>query len=223
LPLAALGACAGDVSALDPAGPVAHMVASLWWIMLAGAAILFLLVMGLFALAMLKPGVAGRLSVRNWILWGGLVMPVPVLAVLTYASLFQGERILRLDGAAAEAPLRIEARARRWQWEFRYLDAPGAAPTIDVLHIPAGRPVDLLLVSEDVIHSFWVPRLGGKLDAVPGHVNRLRLLADRPGAFGGVCAEFCGEGHAGMRFRVEAYEEAAYRARFEPGDAANAR
>jgi cytochrome c oxidase subunit II len=220
--LPALGGCAGDVSALDPAGPVARTVASLWWIMLAASVVLFALVMGLFALAMLRPGFAGRLSVRNWILWGGLLMPVPILAVLTYTSLFQGERILRLD-EAGEAPIRIEARGRRWQWEFRYLDAPGAEPTIDVLHIPAGRPVDLLLVSEDVIHSFWVPRLGGKLDAVPGHVNRLRLLADRPGAFGGVCAEFCGEGHAGMRFRVEAHEEAAWQARLGQGGAADAR
>ncbi len=186
--------------------------------MLAGSAVLFALVMGLFALATLHPGIAGRLSVRNWILWGGLVMPVPILAVLTYTSLFQGERILRLEEAGA-APLRVEARASRWRWEFHYPDAPGAEPTVDVLHIPAGRPVDVLLVSEDVIHSFWVPRLGGKLDAVPGHVNRLRLLADRPGAFGGVCAEFCGEGHAGMRFRVEAHDEAAYAARFETGGA----
>ena len=208
---ATLAACGGDASALDPAGPAARSIAELWWAMLAGATLLFLLVMGLFALTMLKPGLGSNVSTGTWIVAGGLVMPIPVLAVLVNYALFQGERLIHMPGAEGE-PLRIEAHARRWQWEFRYPDMPGAAPTIDVLHIPVGQPVEIVATSEDVIHSFWVPRLGGKIDAIPGHATTLRLIADIEGTFGGLCSEFCGLGHPGMRFRVEAHPPAAFRA-----------
>jgi len=68
--------------------------------------------------------------------------------------------------------------------------------------MPAGTPVDILVTSQDVIHAFWIPRFAGKIDAVPGHVNRLRIQADRPGRYAGQCNEFCGLHHAGMRFDV---------------------
>jgi cytochrome c oxidase subunit 2 len=70
------------------------------------------------------------------------------------------------------------------------------------MHLPAGLPVDIVVTSVDVIHAFWVPRLAGKIDAVPGHVNRLRIQADQPGRYEGLCNEFCGRGHTGMRFVV---------------------
>jgi cytochrome c oxidase subunit 2 len=76
-----------------------------------------------------------------------------------------------------------------------------------VLAIPVGRPVDVRVTSTDVIHSFWVPRLAGKIDAIPGHVNVIRISADRPGVYRGQCSEFCGTGHATMDFRVEALTE----------------
>lgn len=206
--LAAAG-CAGPTSALDPAGPAARSIAQLWWAMLAGSAVLFLLVMCLFAMTLLRPGFGSGVSPRGWIISGGLLMPIPVLTLLTYYALFQGERLLPIsDGSVA--PLRIEAHARQWEWEFRYPDTPGAPSTLNVLHIPVDRPIDVIAISEDVIHSFWVPRLGGKMDATPGHATRLRLLADRTGVFGGVCAEYCGRGHSVMRFRVEAHEPEAF-------------
>lgn len=184
--------------------------------MLWGGALLFTLVMGLFALTMLRPGVGARVEARHWIILGGIALPVPILAALTFHALIQGERLLpgRDDGIA---PFRIEAHARQWQWEFRYPDLTGAPATRDVLHIPAGRPVEIVAISADVIHSFWVPRLGGKIDATPGHSTRIRILADRPGQFGGVCAEYCGTGHSGMRFRVEAHEAADFTALAERG------
>ncbi len=77
--------------------------------------------------------------------------------------------------------------------------------TKNVLHLPAGTPVDIEVTSVDVIHAFWVPRLAGKIDAVPGHVNRLRIQADQPGRYEALCNEFCGVGHAGMRFTVIAH------------------
>ncbi len=78
----------------------------------------------------------------------------------------------------------------------------GGVETKNVLHLPAGMPVDIVVTSHDVIHAFWVPRFAGKIDAVPGHVNRLRIQADRPGRYEGRCNEFCGLGHPEMRFVV---------------------
>ena len=82
--------------------------------------------------------------------------------------------------------------------------------TQDVVHIPAGREIEFVVTSTDVIHSFWIPRLGGKIDAIPGHFNTISLSADRPGRYGGVCAEFCGEGHGIMQFEVEAHPSQDY-------------
>ena len=181
--------------------------------MLAGSVVLFALVMALFGFAFLRRHPSGNSDRRvgqGFVLWGGLVMPVVVLTALLGYALFTGERLVpRVD----DGVLRVEAHARQWQWEFAYPETAGAAATIDVLHIPAGRPVDIHITSADVIHSFWAPRLGGKIDAIPGHTNVIRLLADRPGTYHGKCSEFCGTGHAMMGFTVEAHDGAGYAAR----------
>ncbi|GGX07361.1 QoxB, Quinol oxidase subunit II [Pigmentiphaga litoralis] len=88
--------------------------------------------------------------------------------------------------------------------------AANAAPAQAIIHIPAGEPVDFHITSRDVIHSFWIPRLGGKMDAIPGRVNILRLQADAPGIYRGVCAEFCGVGHALMPFEVHAHDASEF-------------
>src|SRR3546814_9942329 len=87
-----------------------------------------------------------------------------------------------------------------WWWRVAYLDGQGREVIQDAneLHIPAGRPVVLELQSADVIHSFWVPRLSGKLDMIPGRRNLMRIQADQPGVFGGQCAEYCGGPHSLM-------------------------
>src|SRR5690606_401785 len=79
------------------------------------------------------------------------------------------------------------------------------------LHLPAGATVEFVLDSPDVIHSFWIPALGGKMDAIPGRTNVLRLTPTKPGLYRGVCAEFCGPSHALMAFVVEVHDAAAYR------------
>ena len=80
------------------------------------------------------------------------------------------------------------------------------------MHVPVGRPFEVQVTSRDVIHSFWAPKLGGKIDAIPGQVNVIRLQADAPGAYRGQCAEFCGRGHAMMDFVLEAHSAEDYRA-----------
>lgn len=207
----ALAGCSGALSALDPAGPRAANLATLWWIMFWGSAALFALVMALFVLAYLRTEWIARITPMQWIVGGGLVLPIPILVLLTGAALVLGEQLLP-HGAA---PVRIAAQAERWNWRFAHPD--GTSEVADTLYMPAGQPVDIVVTSADVIHSFWVPRLGGKIDAIPGHENVIRLEADEPGVYWGQCAEYCGEGHDGMRFRVEALSADDFAARAAGG------
>ncbi|HKR44300.1 MAG TPA: cytochrome c oxidase subunit II [Paraburkholderia sp.] len=193
-----LSACAGPLSTLSPSGPAAASIAGLWWVMLAGAAVLFALVLVLFVLVIQRPGWGSRVSPARWIVLGGLVLPAVILLPLIGYALYAGERLLPLPGRTTP---RIEAIARQWSWTFRYPDA-GGLETKNVLHLPAGTPVDIVVTSEDVVHAFWIPRLAGKIDAIPGHQTRLRVEAVQPGQYEGLCNQFCGLGHAGMHFTV---------------------
>jgi heme/copper-type cytochrome/quinol oxidase subunit 2 len=203
----ALVGCEESLSAVHPAGPAARAVAELWWTMLAGSALIFLLVMALLA-ASFRRGGEGRAAHRVWIVGLGLAFPLSVLAALLLWGLVLGERYLVPGRGAAEV---VRAEARQWEWTFFY---PGSvrAATENILYIPSGRPVDVEITSVDVIHSFWVPRLAGKLDAIPGHVNVLRLQADAPGEYLGVSAEFSGWGYLGHRFVVHALDDAGWTA-----------
>lgn len=200
-----LSGCAGPLSTLDPAGPSADLVAGLWWIMLTGAGLITLLVFGLIVLAWRRTGhtVSDEAPQEKvWILGLGIGFTLTVLVALVGYGLWLGERLLTRD----DGTFRVTAHARQWGWEFTQ-PGPDATPitTTGVLYVPAGQPFDIDITSSDVIHSFWVPRLGGKLDAVPGRINRARLSADAPGTYEGLCAEFCGLGHATMRFNVVVY------------------
>ena len=207
--LAALTGCATPLSALDPAGPAADNIATLWWVMFWGATVLFVLVLGLVGLSLFRPALIARIKPMHWIIGGGLVMPVPILLALLVAALLLGEQLLPTPGAVR--PLRVEAHASQWQWRFSYPETAGAGET-DILHLPSGQAVDIVVTAEDVIHSFWIPRLGGKIDAIPGHQNVIRLQADKPGVYRGICAEYCGEGHDTMGFSVEAHIHETYEA-----------
>jgi cytochrome c oxidase subunit II len=122
--------------------------------------------------------------------------------ILLFISIPTVRLIFRTQPRAAVAnEFPITVIAHQWWWEFHYDDGSGAI-TANELHIPADRPIHLKLVSNDVIHSFWVPRLGGKRDVVPGQVNEIHLIANIPGNYYGQCAEFCGDSHANMRFRI---------------------
>ena len=198
---ALLAGCSGPLSTLQPGGPVAGHIALLWWVMLLGAAGLTLMVVMLVALGFRGPReVQARVWTHGLGIWFSLVVLSGTLAV----GLWVGERILpRDDGAVV-----VEAHAVQWSWHFTHEDAAGnRVGSVDVLHIPAGVPVDVLITSEDVIHSFWVPQLAGKMDAIPGRTNRARIIADAPGRYAGLCAEFCGLHHAGMRFDVQAHAD----------------
>lgn len=183
--------------------------------MLAGAAVLTLLVMVLLAMAFQRRDSRPRSrGAALWLGWLGVAMPSAVLLVLLGYALVLGERALahRVPGVIV-----VEATGQQWYWEFRHPGANGAIVTRDVMHIPAGRPIDVRIASLDVIHGFWVPRLAGKMDAIPGHLNVLRIEASQPGVFEGQCAEFCGLEHAAHRFRVVAHDAAGWAA-FQRGE-----
>lgn len=201
-----LSACSGPLSVLEPESASARNATTLWWVMAYAGTGIFMATASVLVLAVVRPSWLRAFGEARLILWGGLVIPLVLLAGLVAAAFALGER--GIAAAREPAALRIEAVARQWVWQFRY---PGGHVTTNLLHLPAGRDVDIVLTSEDVIHSFWVPRLAGKLDAIPGHTNILRLHADRAGKYGGVCTEYCGIGHAPMRFDVEVHEEEAFR------------
>jgi cytochrome c oxidase subunit 2 len=197
----------GIQSALAPAGPEGEVLAEMAWVLFLGGAAIFLFVMGLVAWA-----VRGGRAMREetFIVAGGIAFPTVTLAILLAYTLVRGEQVQ----APVDAALRIEVTGEQWWWRVRYLDADGRPDfeTANEIRIPAGQPVLLELKSADVIHSFWVPSLAGKLDMIPGRTNRLRLLAARPGEYRGQCAEYCGGPHAFMAFFVVAQEEKAFAA-----------
>ena len=210
--LPVLAACAGPQSALDPAGPAAAGIAGIWWAMFCGAIAVWLLVMGLVSWALYRGRNTRALAhPQRLIVGGGLVLPPVLLAgLLIYGSVSSA----RITGLGQAVDARVDVVASRWRWHFRYLGDDGRvlAESVDVLSMPRGRMVEFHVTSTDVIHSFWIPRLGGKVDAIPGRVNRLRLRADGGGRIRGQCAEFCGTGHSVMGFEVLVHDDAGHAA-----------
>lgn len=183
-------------SALHPAGPEAAEVAALWWAMFGAAVLIFLLVVGLIAWGLTRAHGRERLAGTRMMVWLGLVLPVVGITPLVLWSTDLTSRI-----RVAEPVLTVEVVGLRWWWEVRYPDAAGqGVVTANEIRIPTGQPVEFILTTEDVIHSFWAPAMGGKLDMIPGRINRLIAQVDEPGVYRGACAEFCGIQHALMAF-----------------------
>ncbi len=199
--LALTGGVPWQSSALDPQGPAARAIADLWWLLFWLGTAVFVVVMAVLAYAVLRrrapDGVAGRANGNGFVLSGGLVMPAAILLVVFGFTLWT---IARLAPSAAGAEVTVEVIGHQYWWEVRYPDHD--VVTANEIHIPAGEPVDIRLVAGDVIHSFWVPELHGKMDLIPGQENVLRIEADAPGEYQGQCAEFCGVQHAFMVFLV---------------------
>jgi cytochrome c oxidase subunit 2 len=120
--------------------------------------------------------------------------------ILVFVAVPTVRTIFTTSGVAPADALKVDVIGHQWWWEFRYPEL--ALVTANELHVPLGRTVQLSITSADVIHSFWAPRLGGKRDAIPGHVNRIAFHPDSLGEYSGQCAEFCGASHANMRVRV---------------------
>lgn len=198
--ITALSGCTGIQHVLDPRGPAAEKIAALSWVLFGGGTVIFLLVVGILCYVLWNKR-RRPINHQYFIIGGGILLPVVTLSVLL---VFVFRIADELTAEPEVTPLRIEVTGHQWWWKFRYIgDNPQAdVITANELHIPVGRPVELQLTSADVIHSFWVPNLAGKLDLIPGMTNILRLQADTTGLFRGACNEFCGAQHALMRLYV---------------------
>jgi cytochrome c oxidase subunit 2 len=209
-------------NALDPAGPIARIQDHLWNIVFPIAVVVFVLVQGLILVAVVRfrdhgedqppKQVAG--NTRLEVLW--TMIPALILVGIAIPTI---GTIFRLSGPEAADALTVRVIGKQYWWQFEYLNAGAGPPvrTANELHIPTGREVFIQLEGRpdeirpeaektgdviDVIHSFWVPRLAGKQDYVPGHERTMKIQADEPGRYPGQCAEFCGLSHADMRFVV---------------------
>lgn len=197
------------------ASEAAAGVTRLTWFMIVLSAMIYAIVIGAMCVPIMRrrrrvsEGVdLSERSIRP-ILIGGLALPALVLAaVFVVAESAMGRY------PDPPAGITVHVRAHQWWWELEY-EADSHGPhfvTANELHIPVNVPVRLILTSNDVIHSFWVPQLQGKMDVIPGITNELRLVARRPGTYLGACEEFCGAQHANMAVRVIAEDSGAYQA-----------
>jgi cytochrome c oxidase subunit 2 len=183
------------------------VLATLFWVMLIGAAVLWLTLNGLFLFATrLSPANHSRRFGEGVIVIGGVVLPVAVLAVL----LIYGLSIMP-DQRAPGQGVRIAVTGEQWWWRVDYILPDGRrVAAANEIRLPVGQRTEIALISNGVIHSFWVPALGGKTDMIPGRINRMSLLAERVGVFRGQCAEFCGASHALMAFQAVAMAPADF-------------
>ena len=199
-------------STLYPGGPAAQKLAHLNWFVLILFLIVTVVMWALIVLVATRPrgnfhehapvDVGGG---QNWIIFGGFLVPTIILAVVFISGLGAMSAFPVHDGMNMPAEIRITGH--QWWWEVRYMEGQLDRRVLGAneIHIPTGRAVDIDLVSSDVIHSFWVPTLHGKVDLVPGQVNRIRIEADHTGVFRGQCAEYCGDQHAHMILLVVAH------------------
>jgi cytochrome c oxidase subunit 2 len=212
------GGCAldGPQSTLQAGGPVARLQADVFFVSLMVCLAVFVATAGLLVYTVWRFRARGRQEATplvqthgnpkiEFTLIGVVFLLLLVIAVPNIRALF-----------AASAPpagvevLPIQVTGHQWWWTFTY-------PTLGVgtaneLHVPVGRAVQVTLRSADVIHSFWVPRLAGKMDLIPNQANHMWFQAEEPGVYVGQCAEFCGVSHAHMGFRVVAQTAADFAA-----------
>jgi cytochrome c oxidase subunit 2 len=196
-------------SALIPASAEAERIAGLFWWMTGGALLIWA---GVIALAVYcaRTNPDAQTERRNQLLivGGGVVFPTIVLAILLSYGLAM---LPPLVARAPEGSLRIVVTGEQWWWRVRY-EIPGRAPieTANEIRLPVGDRVQVQLESDNVIHSFWIPSLAGKIDMIPGRTTFLALQPTVTGEFLGVCAEYCGTSHALMHFRVAVMERSAF-------------
>jgi cytochrome c oxidase subunit 2 len=209
-------------STLDPAGPAARSLSGVsWFVYILFIAVAIVMWALIWLMATRRRGtfddhapvdVGGG---QSWVLIGGFIIPAIILAVIFILGLTTMRRFpIHDQNMSHENVPEIRLTGHQWWWEARYV---GGSPdmsfaTANEIHIPVGRPVNIELSSADVIHSFWVPNLSGKVDLIPGRVNRMRIEADRPGVYNGKCAEYCGAQHANMMIIVVAQPDDQYEA-----------
>lgn len=191
-----LAGCDGLQSALAPAGREAEVLYEVWWVLIVGAAIIWIALNALFFwFTRIRPGHIRRRWGETLIVGGGVIFPtVGLTALLLYTLPILGE----LRETHGDPTLHVQGK--QWWWRVHYQTPHGVVETANEIRLPAGERTLVALTGDKVIHSFWIPSLSGKLDMFPGRVTLLPLEPLRPGVYRGQCAELCGDSHALMAF-----------------------
>lgn len=199
--------CDGPQSAVNVAGTDAHRIADLFSGMVIGGTVIWLLVIGLAVYATRVRRGEHDPKLATWlIIGGGAVFPTFVLAGL----LLYGLSLMPKLRMPPEPELSIAVSGEQWWWRVRYSTPRGQVELANEIRLPVGRRTEFRLSSPDVVHSFWIPSLGGKMDMIPGRETLLTLEPTRTGRFRGTCAEYCGASHAFMSFPVVVMEPEAF-------------
>lgn len=214
----------GGFTPVTPHSPNASHTNTAYYVILGFTTAIFLIVEGALVTFIVKYRSRGRKRTddgaqvhghtRLELIW--TVIPVLILAVITTVVFIELPKIA--DAPAATNALHVKVEGHQFYWQFDY---PNGARTINDLYVPVGRVVDLDIVSADVIHSWWIPELGGKIQAIPGVTNHMWFRANDPGTYIGQCAELCGLYHAVMDARVIATSDAAFQTATTAAAAAN--
>lgn len=208
-----LTACSGPQSMLDAAGTGARETLSIWWLMFWLGTAVFVVVLALlwFAVTRATPPESDTTQTSTTrtriVLLGGIVAPVIIVAIV---FVFSTRGLVAIGDLRGNNDVTIDVVAHQFWWEVSYPDENFV--TANEIHIPVDESVEIRLTSEDVIHSFWVPSLHGKIDVMPGHTTSITLRAEETGTFRGQCAQFCGAQHANMAFLVIVQEPDEFRA-----------
>jgi cytochrome c oxidase subunit II len=200
---ALLAACGNSRSPkiLGGNGSESHRISGVWWLMFGLAAAVYLVVGGFIVVAAVRGrgtqhGRRTRITDHGFIWVGGIIVPLGIL--MTLAAFTVGTTAALRKPSSRE--LRIDVVGKRWWWAVHYPSL--GITTANEIHVPAGQPLVFRLDSDNVIHSFWVPQLAGKVDTIPGQHNYLRVTVRTTGTFRGLCAEYCGTQHANMGFSI---------------------
>ncbi len=204
----------GGFTPVQPESPNAAHTATAYYVVLGFTSAIFVLVEGLLVAFVIKYRQRGRPRTvegaqvyghtRLELIWTAI--PVLILSAIAIVVFVELPKIATAPAAAD--PIHVTVEGHQYYWQFDY---PNGARSIGTLHVPVGEVVDLRVVSPDVIHSWWIPALGGKIQAIPGRVNHFWFRAERPGSYQGQCAELCGVYHASMRAVVQVESPEAYR------------
>lgn len=208
---AGLAGCSAQSPAiLAPVSPKGRAEAELFWFILAITAFVFVVVEALLLYAVIRfrardpqaipPQIHGNRALE--VSWTTVTaLGLAVIFAMTW-------RTMAATSTPPAEAIPVKVIGHQWWWEFQYPTL--GITTADELVIPVGRPIRLTVTAADVIHSFWVPQLGGKMDAIPGRENLLWLQADVEGTYYGQCAELCGASHANMRLRVRVVSDSEF-------------
>lgn len=208
---AILSACNGAPEFIDPKGPVASTESDIWWIIFVICVVIFVGVTSVLLYSVFRfrarPNspeprqIHGNTKIE--IAW----TIAPTLVLLVILGMTIGTMFGPLARPTTGASISVKAIGHQWWFEFSYSNG---VVTADELHVPVGTIVDVSLVSDNVIHGFWVPQLAGKMDIIPGHDNQMWFKADVVGTYRGECTEYCGAQHAHMDFVVVAQSQSDY-------------